>query len=115
MKARTRSVSPWFRPPQTLAQQGFVGANPAGVDRQRAQEVELGRGQLDLSARHGHAAFAVVDGEVSQGEGFGLGPSAQRGPDARRELRRREGLDDVIGGAAAQEPWRWSRRDRTPR
>ena len=45
---------------------------------------------------------AVVDGQLTQHEGrelLGRRPLAQGRPDSRRQLRRREGFDEVVGGA----------------
>ena len=42
-----------------------------------------------------HPALLVVDGEIPEQEGFGLGPPAQRRANPRGELGRREGFDDM--------------------
>ena len=46
----------------------------------------------------------VVDGEAAEDEGLRSGVLAQRRLDARRELGRREGLDQVVGRAPLQRP-----------
>ena len=71
-----------------LAQQGIVGRYPSRVDRERAQQLELGGRQLHLAASHRDPALVVVDGQIAQHEGapvpalFGADPAGS----ARRRL-----------------------------
>ena len=51
-----------------------------------------------------HAPGSVVDGQLTEGERFGLGPVAERGLDAGHELGGGERLDDVVGRAALERP-----------
>ena len=68
------------------------------------QQVVLGDGQSHGTACDGHSSQLVVDRQVRYQEGAGSGPLAQSRPDARRQLGRRERLDDVVGGARLQCP-----------
>ena len=85
------------------SQQVLVRQDPSGIDRQCAEQVVLGDGELDRPAGHGHPAFLVVNGQVPQPIGFGRRvPPAQGRLDSRHQLRRRKGFDDVVGGTGLQ-------------
>ena len=70
------------------AQQGLVGQDPAGVLRQHAQELVLGRRQLHRAPGHGDPPLVVVDGEGPERERDGCRPLAQGRPDPRRAAPR---------------------------
>ncbi|MCY4638043.1 MAG: hypothetical protein OXG04_26715, partial [Acidobacteria bacterium] len=50
------------------ARQVVVGAHAAGVAGERAQQVVLGGGEVQLAAGEGGAAAAVVDGQLAKRE-----------------------------------------------
>ena len=50
-------------PAPDLAQQGVVGHDPAGAEREQAQQLVLAGGELDRAPGHAHPAPIVVDGE----------------------------------------------------
>ena len=77
-------------------QQRLGGRDPSGVEREGAEQLVLGGGELDLAPGHGDQPPVVVDGQLAQHERLGIGAPAQGRPDPRRQLGRREGLDDVV-------------------
>ena len=59
---------------------------------------------LDRAPGHAHPALVVVDDEFAHDERVGLGAAAERRADPRRQLSRRERLDDVVGRARLERP-----------
>ena len=88
-----------------LGQQLAVGHQQAAVERERAQQRELERRQVDVLAVEGHAVGGEVDDQP-----VGLDPRLRRvapgAPQHRlhagHELTRRERLRDVVVGSALQ-------------
>ena len=83
----------------------LVGQHPSGADRELGEQPEFHREQMHQPIGKGRPALGVVNGQLAQHvrlRWFGDLPTAQGRPDPRRELRRREGLYDVIGGAHAE-------------
>ena len=60
-----------------------LGHDPSGVAREHPQQLELGGGELERATAQRHPASVIVDGELAEHEGLGVGPAAQRAP-ARR-------------------------------
>jgi hypothetical protein len=75
-----------------------LGQHPPGVQQQVAQQLELGRGQLDRPPAPLDLVAVLVEGEVGAGQTAGrLGPDpAQDGPDAGHQLLEAERLGDVV-------------------
>ena len=110
MTARNSTTVPARRPAHTCrSKESWVstGQYPPRVDREHAEQFEFRGRQLHHPPGHRHLPVLVVDGQISQYERLRPGPPAQGRPDSRRQLRRRERLDDVVGGAELQR-----RRDR---
>ena len=96
-------------------QQRLGGRDPSGVsERARSSSYSVG-GELDLAPGHRHPTPVVVDGKLAQHERLGVGAPAQRRPDPRRQLGRREGLDDVVRRARLERPRDGLVRGRSPR
>ena len=86
-------------------QQRAVGHQPPAVDGQRAQELELDRGQVDLGAVDAHGVRGEVElepvGAQHRLRDARVG-APQRGLQARDELARPERLGHVVVGARLQ-------------
>ena len=65
------------------AQQRVEGHDPARVEREHAQQLVLGGGQVDRLAIDRHPALRVVDGERTEHERFRLGVPSERRPHLR--------------------------------
>ena len=87
-----------------VVQQRLDARQASLVVREHPQRLVLGRGQRHLATRHAHPALLVADLQIAQHVGLGRGLLAKRGPDPCRELRRREGLDDVVGRPRLERP-----------
>src|SRR5437764_10571425 len=77
-----------------------LGEDPAGIEHEVAQEVELGRGQVHEHPAPPDLTGVLVENEVGElelgaGVGLALG-AAQDGPSPGDELLEAEGLGDVV-------------------
>src|SRR5438105_8894042 len=92
------------RPPHPV-HQGVAGEDPAGVDQQQLEEVELLEGQLDGLAPHRHLVADGVEADVGHLDDLGggvlllAGGPAEGGPDAGHQLPEAERLGHVVVGA----------------
>ena len=97
-----RSRRPRVHPTPGVA--AYVRHHTSRVEREHAQELIFGGGQLRAATGHGDPVMSMVDRQVPQHERFGPGLPSKRRPHPRRQFRRRERLDDVVGGADLKRP-----------
>ena len=83
-----------------VLQEAVAGLHPPAAPGQELEQLELGRGELDLAPLHQHRVPGNIDLEVTETQVSHrflrrLGAGEQL-PDAKHELPRAEGLGDVI-------------------
>ena len=99
MKACTTFQPPLLRSFQTWSRSAsYIVTRPALSDSARRRSNSVG---VSSTVR---PAPGVGGGEFAQHERLGIGMPAQRSADPRRQLGRREGLDNVVGRARLQRP-----------
>ena len=74
------------------------------VDRQHAQQLILRGSQLHRPARNRNLALVVADGQFSVDKRLGPCHASHGGPHPGHQLRRREGLDNIVGRARIERP-----------
>ena len=72
--------------PPHLSEERLRSDHASPVEREDAQQVELGGRERDFAAGHAHTASAVIDGELPVHERLGHGPVPERRLDARVAL-----------------------------